>query len=217
MQLPIAALRAGFDYFKRNPGEILHAARNAAGFRLAVPLDALRWFVANAPPSKKAPKDVVIGQKPPSLTVGATVDLMGTTVRAKAAIRIEELRLGADELRIAIRLSDVAMEVMDSGNTPVGALLKSGALDLSKPGNLANFMPKRPAALIEAKDDRLVVDLMKVPKIAQNPKVVKLLSVVTPVLVIRDIRTEDDHIVISWRPRLGGLGTSLAALRSNGR
>jgi hypothetical protein len=214
MAFPVNALRAGFDYLKRNPGELLHAARNAAGFKVVVPLDALRWFVANAPPSKKAPKDVVIGQKPPSLTFGATVDLMGTTVRARAAIAIDELRLGPDELRVALRLSDVALEVMGKGDTPVGALIKSGALDLSKPGNLANFMPKRPAALIEAKDDRIVLDLMKVPKIAENPRVRKLLSVVTPVLVIRDIRTEDDHLVIAIRPRLGGLGSSLAALRA---
>ncbi len=214
MAFPIAALRAGFDYFKRNPGEILHAARNAAGFRVTLPLDALRWLVANAPPSKKAPKDVVIGQKPPAMTIGATVDLMGTPVRARAAIKIDELVLGPDELRIAVRLSDVGMEVLGESQSPVAALLKSGALDLSRPGNLANFMPKRPPALIEAKDDRLVVDLIKVPKIAENPRLRKILSVITPVLVIRDIRTEDDHIVVSWRPRLGGLGSSLAALRA---
>ncbi len=215
MPSPLAALRAGFDYLKRNPTEIINVARHAAGFRAVVPLDVLRWFVANSPPNKKAPQDVVIGEKPPAITFGATLDLMGTKVRANAAIRIDELRLSPEELRVSVRLSDVRMEVIgDGGQSPIAALLKSGALDLSKPGNLANFMPKRPAALVEAKDDRLVIDLMKVPKIASNPKVHTLLGVVTPVLIIRDIKVQDDHIQISWRPRIAGLVEALGALRA---
>lgn len=215
MPSPLAALRAGFDYLKRNPTEIITVARHAAGFRAVVPLDALRWFVANSPPNKKAPQDVVIGEKPPAITFGATLDLMGTKVRANAAIRIDELRLSPEELRVSVRLSDVKLEVIgDGGQSPVAALLKSGALDLSKPGNLANFMPKRPPALVEAKDDRLVLDLMKVPKIAENPRVRAALSVITPVLVIRDISVQDDHIQVSWRPRIAGLVESLSALRA---
>ena len=99
-------------------------------------------------------------------------------------------------------------------DVPNALLLKSGALDLSKPGNLANFMPKRPPALVEAKDDRLVLDLMKVPKIAENPKVKTVLGVVTPVLVIRDIVVANDHIQIAWRPRIAGLAEALSALRA---
>jgi hypothetical protein len=214
MPSPLVALRAGFEYLKRNPTELITVARHAAGFRMVVPLDALRWVVANSPPNKKAPQDVVIGEKPPAITFGATIDLMGTKVRANAAIKVEELRLSPEELRVTLRLSDVKMEVIgDGGNSPVAALLKSGALDLSKPGNLANFMPKRPPALVEAKDDRLVLDLMKVPKIAENPKVRKILGVVTPVLVIRDLTVEDDHLQIGWRPRIKGLAEALAALR----
>jgi hypothetical protein len=215
MPSPLAVLRAGFDYLKRNPTELITVARHAAGFRAVVPLDALRWFVANSPPNKKAPQDVVIGEKPPSITFGATIDLMGTKVRANAAIRIDELRLSPEELRISVRLSDVKMEVIGAGgDSPVAALLKSGALDLSKPGNLANFMPKRPPALVEAKDDRLVLDLMKVPKIAENPKVKTILGVITPVLVIRDITVAEDHIQISWRPRITGLAEARSALRA---
>jgi hypothetical protein len=215
MPSPIAALRAGFDYLKRNPTELVTVARYAAGFRAVMPLDALRWMVANSAPNPKAPKDVVIGEQPPAITFGATVDLMGTKVRANAAIKIDELRLSPDELRIAVRLSDVRMEVLDpNAASPVAALIKSGALDLSKPGNLVNFMPKRPAALVEAKDDRVVVDLMRVPKIAQNPRVRKVLSVVTPVLVIRNISVQDDHVVVRWRPRIAGLVEALAALRA---
>lgn len=215
MQLPLDALRAGLGYLRRHPTVLIAVARAAAGLRIMVPLDALRWFIGRASRARKGFKDVVVGQKPPSITFGATVDLMGNPLRAFAAIRIEELRIGPDELRVTLRLSDVRIEDLSGNpNSPVSVLLRSGALDLSKPGNLVNFMPKRPPALVEAKDDKLVLDLMRVPKIGENPRVRKILSVITPVLVIRDVRVEDDHLVVEWRPRFGGLTSSLAALRA---
>ena len=214
MASPLKALRAGIDYLRRNPTELIYVARHAAGLRIVLPLDALRWLSDQSKGGKRAPKDVVIGGKPPAITVAATIDLMGTQVRAGAAIKFEELRLGADELRVVLRLSDVTMQALGDSNTPVAALLKSGALDLSKPGNLANFLPKRPPALVEARDDVIVLDLMKVPKLAENARLRRLLGVVTPVFVIRDVRVADDHIILSWRPRPAGVLSAVAALRS---
>jgi hypothetical protein len=215
MASPFAALRAGVGYLTRNPGELVQLARNALGMRVAIPLDALRWFIGSAKPGKKAPRDVVIGEKPPSITFAATVDLMGTSVRVHTAIRVEDLRISPAELVARLRLSDVSLALLDlSAMTPIAALIKSGALDLSKPGNLANFVPKRPAALLEAKDDLIVLDLLRIEKIAGNDKVRKLLNVMSPMLEVRDIRIENDHLVIAWRPRLGGIRTGLLALRN---
>jgi hypothetical protein len=208
------AVTACLGYLKRHPFELLHVARKAAGLRISVPLDALRWMVDQIPPGKRAPKDVVLGEKPPAITFGATLNLMGTEVRAGAALRIEEILVSPAELRVTVRLADVRLEALGGGDSPLAALLKSGALDLSKPGNLANFMPQRPPALIEAKDDRLVVDLMKVPKIAANERLRRILSVVTPVLAIRDVRVEDDHLQIGWKVRPTGVPTALFALRA---
>ena len=214
MPSPLKALRAGIDYLRRNPTELIYVAKSAAGLKIVVPLDALRWLSDHSKGGKRAPKDVVIGGKPPAITVEATVDLMGTGVRVGASIKFEELRLGSDELRIALKLSDVRMQALGDANSPVAALLKSGALDLSKPGNLANFLPKRPAALVEARDDVIVLDLMKVGKIAGNGRLRRLLGVVTPVFEIREVRVGDDHLILSWRPRPGGVLSAARALRS---
>ena len=116
---------------------MLSMARHALGMRIAVPLDALRWFIANTPPSKKAPQDVTITPRPPAIGIGATVDLMGTTVRAGASIRVDQIEVGEEKFRVSLRLSDVNMKVLGESATPVAGLIKSGALDLSKPGNLA--------------------------------------------------------------------------------
>ncbi len=122
-----------------------------------------------------------------------------------------------DEMCVAIRLSDVSLVPLEDNETPLVALLKSGALDLSKPGNLINYMPGRSPVLLEAKDDRVVIDLMKAPKLAQNLAIRKVLGVVTPVVAIGDFRTERDHIVVAWRTRFGGFPTALAALRAPAR
>ena len=57
----------------KNPTTMLSMARHALGMRIAVPLDALRWFIANTPPSKKAPQDVTITPRPPAIATPWTV------------------------------------------------------------------------------------------------------------------------------------------------
>ncbi len=210
---PRALLSAAVDYVRHNPDEIVKAAINAAGLRFGVPLAALRFLAAQAKGGKKAPQDIEIGSSPPALRLSATVDAMGTSVRASAAIRIDEVSLAPDSIRIGIRLNDVKLALIGESDAPVATLIKSGALDLSKPGNLIKFIPKRPKAIVEAEGDRVVIDLFKVPKIANNPRVRKLLSVITPILGIRAIETDRDHIYVALRASPAGIGRALEAIR----
>lgn len=215
MALPIrAALRSAGRYLTRNPFTVMQMARHALGLRVAVPLDAIRWFIANTPPSKRAPTDVTIMAAPPAISVGATVDLMGTKVRASADIRIEELRIMAEEMRVTIRLANVEMKVQGESNSPVAGLLKSGALDLSKPGNLVNFMPTKPDVLLEARDDRVVLDLMKNPKIRANDKLHMILSTLTPVMSVSALRTEGDFLILALRATPSGFPQAVQAVRA---
>jgi hypothetical protein len=193
---------------------MLSMARHALGMRIAVPLDAVRWFIANTPPSRNAPQDVTLATKPPAIAVGATIDLMGTSVRAGAAIRVDRLEIGEESFKVALRISDVTMKVLGESATPVAGLLKSGALDLSKPGNLAKFMPKRPAVLVEAHDDVVVLDLMKNPKFATNDRVRKLLGTVTPVLQVSNMTTDGDFLVLQLKASPFGIPRAFNAARA---
>jgi hypothetical protein len=209
---PRALLSAAVGYVRKNPDEVVRAAVNAATLRFGVPIAALRFLAAQAT-GRKAPKDIEIGASPPALRLAATVDAMGTAVRASASIRIDEISITADSIRVGIRLADVKLALVGESDAPIATLIKSGALDLSKPGNLVRHIPKRPAMIVEAGGDRVVLDLFKIPAIAKNERVRRILSVVTPVLGIRAIETDRDHLYVALRASPGGLTRSLEAIR----
>jgi hypothetical protein len=202
------------NYLKDHPEELWRLLRNALAMRFGVPLAALRWLAVKGA-GKKAPKDVELEAVPPGVRVAASLDLMGTPVRASAVVYIERVRANATELCLEIRLSDVSLRVTDEmSNTPIAALLKSGALDLSKPGNLAAYMPKRPPILVDAKDDRIVIDLMRHPKFGKNEAAQRLLRVLAPLVTVSGIESESQHLDVALRPFPDGVAEVIARVRN---
>jgi hypothetical protein len=206
-------LSAAVDYIRRNPDELVRAVVNAAGLRFGIPLAALRYLSSQAKLPRKAPKDIDIGSSPPALRISLSVDAMGTALRASAAIKVDEIDLSPEAMRFGIKLSDVKLALIGDSNAPVATLIKSGALDLSKPGNLVKFLPKRPPAIVDAEEDRIVVDLMKVPAIAGNDILRRALAIVTPVMSVRAVETDRDHLYVALRASPRGLPRAFAALR----
>jgi hypothetical protein len=205
-------LAAAVRYVRDNPGAIVKAATDATSLRFGVPIAALRWAAGQVKPSKKAPKDIEVGASPPALRFGASVDAMGTPVRATGAVRIDEVTLSADSIRIGIRLNELRLVLLGESDSPLAILIKSGALDLSKPGNLLKVLPKRPVAIVEAEGDRMVIDLLRVPALAKNGALRKALAVITPVLGIRAIETDSDHLYVALRATPSGIRAAIAAL-----
>ncbi|HEY2406428.1 MAG TPA: hypothetical protein VGI10_10520 [Polyangiaceae bacterium] len=200
-------------YLKEHPQELWRILRNAIALRFGVPLAALRWLADKG--GKRAPKDVQIEAVPPGVRVAASLDLMGTPVRASAVLYVEHVVTDSEQLRFEIRLSEVSLKVTDdSVTTPIAALLKSGALDLSKPGNLAAYMPKRPAILVEAKDDRIAIDLMKHSKFAGDERAQKLVRLLAPLLTVSAIEADREHLDVALRPFPEGLRDALAKVRA---
>lgn len=210
---PRAMIQAAVGYVRKNPDEVVRAAVNATGLRFGVPLATLRWFAGQIK-SAKAPKDVEISSAPPALRFSAVVDAMGTPVRASAALKIDEVTISEESLRVGVRLRDVKLALVGDSESPVATLIKSGALDLSKPGNLVKFLPKLPPAVVEADGDRIVVDLMKLPKLASDARIRRALSVIAPVLGIRAIETDRDHVYVKLRASAAGLPEALGKLRT---
>jgi hypothetical protein len=194
----LTAARAIRDYMKRHPEELARGIRGLAGLRLGVPLDAFRWLGQQAERSGKA-QDVRVEAVPPGVRMSAILDLMRTEVRASAIIYVERIVVNGEQMRIELRLEDVDLKLYKDSDSPVALLIKSGALDLSKPGNLVRHLPHKPAFLLEARDNRIVLDMMRHPKVGDSPLARSTVSLVTSFLTIHGIETDERHLDVSLR------------------
>jgi hypothetical protein len=205
------AFEAAGDYLRRRPQEVTRAVWNLLGLRVGVPLDALRWLLDRAAKSGKL-IDPVLTEVPPGIRFTATVDAMKTPLRASAVIYIDRMLITPEQIRIELRLEEIWAEVLGDAQGPVAALIKSGALDLSKPGNLAKYLPL-PPTVIETRDNKIVLDMMKDPNLAKNRVLRRALSLVTPVVTAYGLETDDDHLEVMFRPLPEGLLPAASAVR----
>lgn len=211
MQPQEVALRFS-RYLMEHPEEILGALKNAASLRIGIPLDAVRWFIGQLK-SKKVPKDLDVAAVPPGLRVVGTLRLMGNEVRVSSLIFVDKVQFDEGQLRAELRLTEVVLRSLGSADSPIATLLKSGALDLSKPGNLLNYLPQKPAIVVDSKDDRITLDLMKHPAIAENAKVRRGLRLLIPLVTISAVETYGDHLSLKLRLQRGGLKKALLELK----
>jgi len=207
-----ALLEAAASYLRSHPQELVRVLRNALGLRFGVPIATLRWLADNG---EGGPEDVEIDPDPPGIRVAATLKLMGTTVRAVTSIFIERIKLSAEELRLEVRLEGTNLRVLDQAETPVAALIRSGALDLTKSGNLAAHLPKLSGLLGESKDNRLVIDLMKHPKIGRNRAIRKALGLVSSFVTVHGVESDEGHLDVLLRAFPRGVGGAVRAVRDH--
>ncbi len=136
-------------------------------------------------------------------------------MRASAIIFVERVVFNDEELTVALRLEDVAMKLNGDSETPVAALIKSGALDLTNPGTLVAYMPGRSPILAEANGDRIVLDLMRDPKIGTNPLVRRAVSLLTSFVTLHGVETDPEHVDIAFRALPVGLGGVVRSVRKH--
>lgn len=198
-------------YLAQHPDELTRIARNAAALKVGVPLAALRWLVTRGK-GRRLPTDVVVEAVPPGIRLGATLELMGATLRASSVVFVEGVRLSSDELRFELRFSEAEISLLDQSSSPLAALIRSGALDLTKLGNLVAVMPRRPAFLVEAKGDRVVVDLKRHPALSSE-RAELLLRLITPVITVTGVSTAPEHLELELALFERGVRAAIEALR----
>jgi hypothetical protein len=125
---------------------------------------------------------------------------------------IEHVRLSPRELRFELRFDEAQISLLDESSSPLAALIRSGALDLTKLGNLIAVMPKRPAYLVEAKGDRVVVDLKRLPALSTD-RAELLLRLITPIVTITEIGTDSEHVDLKLALFEAGLRAAIEAFR----
>ncbi len=206
-------LRTLVHYLRYHPVSLVVFARHAAGRRVAIPLDALRWALDQLPEGAGKPESLVITARPPSLALDAKVSLMGgNRFQASASVEVEFVELGADALRLALRLHEVHVVPL-TPNSPLGKMLSSGLFDFSKPASLLKFVSKRPRIIAEAEGNRFVLDLLQVPRLANNRRLRRALATISPVIQVRELRTDGDWLIVGLEAHPSGFMDAIGGLR----
>ncbi|HSC86049.1 MAG TPA: hypothetical protein VLC09_02215 [Polyangiaceae bacterium] len=195
--LPKRAAQAVTSFLTTHPEEVVRAAKKAASFELGVPLSALRWAVRELW-HDKAPRELHLEARRPGVFVSGIVELMKTDVRFSTTLLIEKVDFSPDALLLRVRLSNLTLQVVDvTAANPIAALIKSGALDTSRPGDLVSYLPSRPSFLLDAQGDRFELDLLRLPSLSKE-RARKIVAALTPLIGVASVRGDDDHIDIAF-------------------
>lgn len=210
--LPKKAFQAVGRYIRRHPEEVLRSVRNAASLKLGVPLPAIRWLIRELG-GEKVPSNLVIEARSAGFFLSAHVDLMKTPLSASAEVLVENVDFTSDAWLVDLRIQNLQLEVLDSTVlTPIAALLRSGALDLSRPGDLISYMPRTSPILVRAEGNRFRLDLLQHPKLADE-KIRKIVSAILPLVSVSHVQTADDHLDIAFSPLPQGAREALEQWR----
>lgn len=207
--LSLSDVQSGFSYLVSHPEFLLRSLINAARMRLGVPMDAVNWLLHKVA-AGKLPADLMLTAEPPGIRVSATLEVMGTRLGLAATLTVEQVLFSLGSIRVELRVRDLSIK--PQGDSPMVQMLSM--MDLSKPGDLLNFMPMRPPMILDAQGDLFVLDLMKLPKLARNEMAQRIVAAMSEVLAIREFATEDDLLVIGLRAMPLGLMSAISHLRS---
>ncbi len=196
---PVTALRAAGRYLRQHPEEFGRAFRNAVGLRFGVPLSAFRYLAGSLLDPSQV-EDLELTAVPPGLRMAGTFELMKTRVRGGADLFIDRVVVAPNELRLELRLERVVMIPVGSEKTQISALLHARALDLSRAGDLVANLPDMPEMIVGASDNKLALDLMRVPKLARDARVRHALGLVSTLVTVDRMESEDDHFDLALRP-----------------
>ncbi len=208
------ALEAATQFLKSNPQEFTRFLRGGFGLRFGVPLAAFRWLISHALGEANT-LDPTVEAASPGLKVAATIEKMETKMRVHATLYITRVTISAHELRMEMRLEGMHIDILSERRTIVSALINSGALDVSKPGDLINELPGIPDFVIEAEGERLVIDLMRAPKLANNPLVRHALGLASSIMTLQGVQTEDDHLDVVFRALPRGSAAAVTAVQDH--
>jgi len=211
---PKVVVRDALRWVGEHPRAALHSVGGLGRLRIGLPLDVLRYLVQSLWQGKQAPTDVRIEASPPGLRFEGSLRLAGTTLRVSAIASVDDVQIEAASARLTLRIGALEVRVLEGKDTPLGSLLRSGYVDLRKPASLLGYLPRKPAALLEADQDRFVIDLWKLPQLARAAGARRVTLVLAQVLGVAAIQTEQDRVDVHLRLQPKGIGAAIAHARS---
>ncbi|TPV96645.1 MAG: hypothetical protein B7733_03835 [Myxococcales bacterium FL481] len=205
-------LEAAGRYLLDNPDEVRRTVRGAIGLRFAVPITALRWLAAELLRDTSKVRDVVFEPCPPGLRVEASFDKMHTRLRGGADVFVDGIVVSPDAMGIRVRVERVALDLLEDASTPVAALLKADALDLSRPATLLGYLVDSPV-LRQAEGDTVELDLLQHPRLAKDPRVAGVLRLLSALVSVKQVAVDRERVQVQLRGLPFGVAPAIDAVR----
>jgi hypothetical protein len=204
---PRIVLMGSVAYFREHPQELLRVVRQAGRMRFGVPIAALRWLAMQFE-GDGGPQEVEMEAVPPGIRITATIEEMGTLLRGSATLTVESVRISTRELRVEVQLTDVSVRLLDDeAKTPLAALVRSGALDLSRIASLVAHMPARPTVLVEAVDNRIVLDFMRLPRLSTDERARRIIGALSSLVGVAAVETDASYLEVAIKALPNGFGS----------
>lgn len=208
---PLRAVESMVKYLTNHPEEITRFIRSGLGMRIGVPLAAFRWILSEL--TKDAGIAAELDVETPGLRFGATVDRMNTKMRINATLFVQDIDVDDRQIRMDLRIEGLKIDILSHEKTQLSALIKSGALDLSRPGDLIAELPGMPPTLVAAEGTKISLDLMRSDRFG-DPKLREIVGLLSALVTVKDVRTEkSDHVDVSFRALPRGPRTAGRAVR----
>ena len=191
----------------------LRLLMQALGGRIAIPLSSIRSRVAQL--SEKLALEIEADS--PGLRIRGEAHALGTPIDFAARIDAEGVHVEGEHRTIRIRLSDVELSTSKDAPGPLADAIRNGMIDTGNPATLIGNMISLPDAIVEAKGQDVVVDLMRVPAVQKDELLCAAVAAATSYLCVTGIRVSDDAIELQLGLLPGGareaaLSTARAAL-----
>ena len=126
-------------------------------------------------------------------------------MRASAVCFVDRVLVDDAHVRIDLRFEDIDIQVLSEKKTQLGALIRTGALDISQVGDLLAELPDIPAFVVDAHGNRLSVDLMLHPTLRENPRLREMVGLVSSLVTVRALDTDARHLGVRFRPLPRGI------------
>ncbi len=179
------------SFLASHPAYLVRSALNAARSEVSIPMALVRWALDQRP-AGKGPERIELFPADPALGLALTVDLYGTKIEVKSEITIESIEPGGDALHLSLHVANLKV------NAPPGspAAMMVSSLDLSRPAALLKMMPAKHAMLVDATDDRFVLDLLQIKGLARNPMLRRILAALSFVR-ITGVRADGEVLALA--------------------
>jgi hypothetical protein len=183
------------------PAQAARLVVQALGGRISIPLAAIRSRLADF--SEKVALD--LEPVSPGLRVRGDAFALGAPIDFSVRVDAKGVHVEGERRTVRLHLSEVELTTDDDAPGPLADAIRSGMIDTANPATLIGNMMTLPDAIVEAKGSDLVIDLMRIPAVAQDDTLRAAVAAATSYLGVTGIRTSEDAIELRLGLLPGGL------------